>query len=228
MPIKQRINLKTFSKSVGLFLLLGLFLWWGIPILTNPNFKHLIESMGPLGPLVIVGYIALSHIVAPLAGTPAVLVAFAIYGLERGLFYLYVGSLVSAVICFAISRIWGRALMKRLVDPKTIYQIDIFAKQSGRRYLLLARIFGAPIFEVISYASGLATMSFKDYFLITTLSSIIPNVLNYWIFRTADFDSPQAHIVWLGMIIGTGIVFSFIALRILQSKEALVHKRSAI
>lgn len=166
------------------------------------------EESGPWAPLIIIGYTVLSHVFAPLSGSPAVLLALSIFGIVKASIYLYIASLISATINFWIARHFGRRLVKRFVGQEGINNVDQFTNISGGKFLIIARVFGFSIFEIVSYAAGLTNISFKKYLAITTVFNLIPSVVFMFLFRDADFSRPYHLIVWFGSLIIAGFLFT--------------------
>jgi uncharacterized membrane protein YdjX (TVP38/TMEM64 family) len=144
-----------------------------------------IEHAGVWGPIIVITFIVASHIFAPVAGTPGAVVAFAAYGLFEGWLYLYIASLTSATINYYIARKLGRVWVERLAGKDSIGQIDKFVEIMGSRLLIIARVFGAPMYEFISYAAGFTNISFKRYIVITAIFIIIPG----YVFSILIFNS---------------------------------------
>ena len=132
-----------------LLLVIGfwLFIEFTIPLLTSHALMTSIQRAGSYGPLFIIGYIIISHIVAPLGGIPAFIVGVNIFGIYETMFYIYTASMVSAVINFFISRNFGRKLVMKLVRSKTMREIDAYTDYAGVWTLLFGRILGIAIFE---------------------------------------------------------------------------------
>ena len=114
-----------------------------------------VNSIGTWGYLVIIIYTVFSHVFAPISGSPAVFLAVTLYGLNTGVFLLYIASLVSSTINFWISRRYGRGLVVKFVGEKSMKEIDELVAVQGKQMLLVSRLFGFSIFEFISYAAGL-------------------------------------------------------------------------
>lgn len=198
-----------------LYLALGLL----IPILTSEQFKNFVQSLGPAAPLVVILYIVISHVFAPLAGTPGVLLGVSVFGIYETMLYLYLAGLVSAVINFYISRIFGRKWVVKLVGEKTMKEIDEFVIVFGTQVLILSRLFGFAIFEVISYAAGLTNIDFKKYFLITLIFSSVPNLIFAFLFRDVDFSFGNNLILWLGILLISGLIFSLFVKKYLKNHK---------
>ncbi|OGG02905.1 hypothetical protein A2W14_00105 [Candidatus Gottesmanbacteria bacterium RBG_16_37_8] len=142
-----------------------------------------------------------------------------IYGVKTGMFLLYVASLISATINFWISRKFGRKLVTKLVGEKSMKEVDEFTSVEGKQVLIISRLFGFPIFEFISYAAGLTNISFKNYFVITAIASILTNIAAYLVFRNINFQSETGIMVWIGSIVGTGLIFGFFIKSYLKKKR---------
>lgn len=211
--------LKITATIVLLYVVLKMIL---IPLIISEGFKEFTAGLGFFGYFIVIGYTVLSHVFAPLAGTPGVLLGVTIYGIKTGMFLLYLASLISATINFWISRKFGRKLVTKLVGEKSMKEVDEFTSVEGRHVLLLSRIFGFPIFEFISYAAGLTNVSFKDYFFITAVASIFTNIAAYFVFKNIDFQSEAGIMIWIGSIAGAGIIFGFLIKAYLKKKRFIL------
>lgn len=206
---------KVLLVIIVLYLVLGLL----IPVLTSQNFRKFVQSLGPAAPLVIILYIVVSHVFAPLAGTPGVLLGVAVFGIYQTMFYLYLAGIVSAAVNFYISRRFGRKWVVKLVGEKTMTEINDFVGAFGTQILILSRLFGFAIFEVISYAAGLTNIDFKKYLLITLIFSSVPNLVFTFLFRDADFSSGNNLILWLGTLLISGLIFSLFVKKYLKNHK---------
>ena len=180
-----------------------------LPFITSDEFKLFVQGTGIFAPLIVITYTVTSHILAPVAGSPGIVLSMAIFGLVRTVFYLYIASLISAVINFWISRKFGRDWVTKLVGKSAMKEVDKFAQSEGEDVLWVARIFGFTLFELISYAYGLTSIKFKDYMIITILGSIPSSLIMLLVFRNTDFESTQGLYIWLGSLIVTGSIFAY-------------------
>ena len=193
-----------------LFFLLLIFRFILLPIVTSPEFRQFTEQLGIYGYLIIIGYIVLSHVFAPIAGTPGVALGVTIYGIQTGMWLLYVASLISATINFFISKRFGRPWVVKLVGKDSMSKIDQFAAIEGKEVLVVSRLFGFALFDFISYAAGLTAITYKPYILITAIFHLIPNVLSQYVFRDINFQSEVGILIWVGSVGLAGIVFGFL------------------
>lgn len=206
--------------QLSALLLVGAYLVYIIlPIISSPEVIDFIERLGPIAPLGLIFYVVISHIFAPIAGTPGFAIAVSIFGIHEAMFLYYVGSLVSASINFYISRRFGRYWLGRFLGVKAIKEIDNFAKIEGTTALKLARVFGFPFFDVISYAAGLTKVEYKTYMRITALYSLIPNIILQLIFRKVDFSSPLGVYIWIGSILAASIFFGALIRNYIKKRQ---------
>lgn len=211
-----RRTIKLHWKEIILLILFFMFIWWLTNVIASNWLTAFVDRLGVFGPLGVIAYVVISHIFAPIIGSPGIMMSVGVYGIFATMLYTYIGGLISATIAFYISRKWGRGVVVKLVGEKTMQQVDNFVEMFGGRMLIISRIFGFPIFEVISYAAGLTNMSYKRYIVITILFSAIPNFTVNYIFRYADFSSIQSIFLVMVVMVTIGGAFIFFMQKYLQ------------
>lgn len=188
----QKSKKEKFAKILFIAVLILIFwlsLKWLTPIFASEKARDFVKEIGPVGPAVIIVYIVVSHILAPMAGTPGVILSAALFGVFQTMIYIYLAGLVSSAINFYISKKLGRKWIKKLAGKKTTQNIDEFIRIFGTKILVLSRVFGFSLFEVISYTAGLTVISFKKYFLLTAIFSAIPATIFGVVFNNATLQS---------------------------------------
>jgi uncharacterized membrane protein YdjX (TVP38/TMEM64 family) len=98
-------------------------------------------------------------------------------------------------------------------------QVDDFVQVSGVKLLIIGRLFGFAVFEIISYAAGFTNMKFKTYFIITVIFSAIPAAIFGYAFKSVDFLSLSGQILWIGAILIIGAVFVFMVKRYIDKEK---------
>lgn len=210
-----------FKKIIivaSIFILLYVVFHFFLPVITGNEFRLFVKDLGALGPIAIIGYVVLSHIFAPVSGTPGAIVSLAIFGVYKTILFIYLASIISAAINFYIARKFGRHYVVKFVGKKTMQEVDEFVAVSGGKVLILARLFGFPVFDVLSYAYGLTTMPFKKYYAITLFFSLFPNIIFTYLYKDIDFTKPTGALLWLGGLLIIGVVFTFVLKRSLKRK----------
>lgn len=221
MEQKNKVKLWQVGKVLIVVVLLSLFLKWLLPMMGSDEFRAYTESIGILGPLIVILYVVVSHIVAPLAGLPAVLLGASVYGIVKTVVFLYIGGLISCAINFWISRRFGREWVTKLIGKKIMKQVDDFTQVAGVKVLILARLFGFVFFDVTSYTAGFTNMKFKTYFLITVIFSAIPAAIFGYAFKNVDFLSATGQILWVGAILVVGVIFVFMIKRYIGRQKLI-------
>ena len=190
-----------------------------LPNINSPKFKNFTESLGVCGYLVIIGYVVLSHVFAPIAGSPGVTLGITIYGVSTGLWLLYIGSMISASINFYVARRFGRNRVEKFVGKDSMKKIDEFVSVEGEEALIISRLLGFAFFDFISYAAGLTLIKFKKYMIITASMGLIANLTLQYVFKNIDFQSESGIMIWIGSIFVAGIVFGIYFTQYLKKSE---------
>ena len=210
-----RDNLKEVMKVVAIILVASYIAVKVSIWLQGEIVQENISSLGIFGPILIIIYMTLSHVVASLTGTPGTVAALSLYGFGKAIIIVYIASLISATINFYIARILGRYWVIKLAGKDSIKRIDQITTVMGTRLLIIARIFGAPLYEFVSYAAGFTNISFKRYILITATVSLIPGVIISYLFYNS-LESPLRLSFLLGALIVIGILFTWYVVRLYQ------------
>jgi uncharacterized membrane protein YdjX (TVP38/TMEM64 family) len=182
--VKRRIrpnNLRLFWNYpnaialIVLFLCLLLCVWLSLhPDLTWFTPERLLQTirrLGVLAPVAYIGMLALSVVISPIPGAPIAVVAGTIWGSLLAGVYSVIGGFLGSAIAYYIGRTLGRSAIQFLTG-KNIY----FTKQHGEIYLtwfiFLTRLLPVLPFDLISYAAGIAGLSFPAYACATLLGMI--------------------------------------------------------
>lgn len=134
------------------------------------NIKYLIISQGFLGPFILILAETLSIIISPLASFPLWLASLAIFGFIPSLFYVYIGNIFGNLTAFLISKHFGRPIVERLVGKNNMIKVNEFVDMVGIKPLFIARLFGGPASDYISYAAGLTKIKARTYLTINLIA----------------------------------------------------------
>jgi uncharacterized membrane protein YdjX (TVP38/TMEM64 family) len=210
---------KKILRTIILLAVVYLILAATFPLINSSVFLEMVKNAGYFAPVLFILITVLSHVIAPLAGTPFVILAISLYGYLDTLFLVYIAGMISATINFYIARKFGRRWVEKLAGKDSMKKIDEFTTVSGKKALILARVFGFSVFEFVSYAAGFTNMPFKDYFIITAVFASIPGVVMYIAFKNFDFDSTRGMFVWLITMIAAGVIFVYFVSKLLKRKS---------
>ena len=129
-------------------------------------------ALGAWGPLLIVGVMALSIVINPIPGAPIALVSGAVYGHTWGTLYVVIGAEIGALIAFAIARVFGHDLLRRLFGERVA--LGWLGSQNALTWMVLAsRLLPFVSFDLVSYGAGLTPLK-AWRFALATLLGLIP------------------------------------------------------
>jgi uncharacterized membrane protein YdjX (TVP38/TMEM64 family) len=178
MICEKRSAIKAGFFLVLLLLVLLFVHFVGISRLTPESIRNIVLSFGWWGPVV---YIVM-YSIRPLLLFPAIVLTLAgglAFGPWWGTFYVVVGGVMGASLCFVIARLLGSKKLQKYMGKYS--QLQLFENQlevNGFRTMLIMRL--VPIFpyDPVSYLAGLSKISFQDYVLATTIG-MIPGAFAY-------------------------------------------------
>ena len=165
---------KLLRKVVLLFLLVSTVSGILIYVQNRIGFDRIqdvIKEVGFWGPAIYIFLQLLTHIAAPIQGTPLNIAAIAAFG-KSAFLYMYITHVISSFTNFWIARKLGRDIVVRLVGKDGMANIDHDAEHEGVKALIILRFFQGFITDFVSYAAGLTKMKFSTYYLISLVVPI--------------------------------------------------------
>lgn len=143
----------------------------------GPNeIKAFINSKGAMAPII---YVVILSLLPLLLFPDSVLVIAGgmLFGLWEGVVLTSIGSLLGGIIAFLISRVLGKAVVKKIIK-RDIVIFDGSSKKSAFFIILMMRLIPLFPFKVVSYSAGLTDMKLRDYALATFIGSL-PGIIVY-------------------------------------------------
>ena len=142
-----------------------------------PQFAAWVGSLGPWGAVVFILAYALAT-VAFIPGSLLTLAAGAIFGLVKGVAYVFVAAVLGSSLAFLISRYAARSVIeRRLAGNARFAVIDQAIGREGRKIVVLLRLSPLFPFNLLNYALGLTRVSFTDYLLASI--GMLPGTILY-------------------------------------------------
>ncbi len=175
--IKVNVRLQIL---LWVFILLSLAIYLLGKQIPQESIKNFIAQFGPWGPLIFILLGQIPYIIAPVNGIPFLIAGYYLFGTNI-IFFQYPTALLGFCINFYISRRWGRPLLAKFLDTKSLNKIDSIANSHGVLTLIAFRIFQGGLGDYVSYAYGLTRISFKQYFLVSA-AAIIPGQAIWYYF----------------------------------------------
>jgi uncharacterized membrane protein YdjX (TVP38/TMEM64 family) len=142
-----------------------------------PRFAEWVNSLGVWGPVVfVIGYATAT--VAFVPGSLLTLAAGAIFGLGKGVVYVFLAAVIGSSAAFLVSRHFARAAVeRRLTGNARFTAIDRAVGTQGRRIVFLLRLSPVFPFNLLNYALGLTNVRFADY--LVASFGMLPGTLLY-------------------------------------------------
>lgn len=139
--------------------------------------KEYILSFGIWAPVVSFLLMVFQSLVAPL---PAFVITFAnaaLFGWVKGAILSWSSAMAGAVLCFWIARQYGRGVVEKLVSAYALEKADRFFAQFGKYAVLIARLLPFVSFDIVSYAAGLTSMGFWEFFWATGIGQLPATII---------------------------------------------------
>ena len=133
------------------------------------NFRYFIISTGSKGIFIYVLIQALQVVILPVPAAIIALAGAVVYGPFWGFVYCSLGILLGSYASFILGRTVGQRLVVWVAGKETATKYADILNNSGKLFLGLA--FLLPFFpdDVLCLIAGITSMSFKYFFIVTTL-----------------------------------------------------------
>lgn len=134
--------------------------------------KEWVASYGKWAAMISFFLMVFQSIAAPL---PAFLITFAnanLFGWWQGAILSWSSAMAGAAVSFFIARILGRDVVVKLTSNKALKSIDEFFAKHGKNAILIARLLPFMSFDIVSYAAGLTSMGFWEFFIATGIGQL--------------------------------------------------------
>lgn len=184
------------------------------------SIRDLINKTGPWGVLILIFCLWITNVFAPLSGSPFLFAGFYSYG-QMSVVYAFIAAVIASISNFWIAKIWGRKIVTKLAGEKNLTKIDTLTKDYGLTSLFIFRLFLKEFHDVISYAFGLTNLSFKSYFLVSTLGMIPATILWYLVSLRIHDPLVFTAVSWIFAYISLSIYF--IALMVRKRIKKATH-----
>lgn len=130
----------------------------------------LVETYGKIG---LAAVMVVQTIIAPIPSEALLMFAGAI-GMNIFDVLIFGGSglIIGSVIAFFIARRGGRSVVVKIIGEKWTDSVDAWVSKNGTKAILFTRLIPVIPFDLISYVSGVTSISFRDYFVATVVGAI--------------------------------------------------------
>ena len=169
-------RIRLFAALI-LLVSVGVLGWWLWPLMPGAHsavrdVENLMRSWGAWG---VVGSIGLmvAHSFLPFPSEIVALANGMLYGPLWGTVITWVGAMLGASAAFAVGRILGQPVLRRLFSPHGRDGLVRWSREQGGRTLLVARLIPVVAFNLVNYAAALTEISWWTFLWATGLG-ILP------------------------------------------------------
>ncbi|RLC67158.1 MAG: hypothetical protein DRI48_03030 [Chloroflexi bacterium] len=171
---------------ITLVALVSAALWyWREPLRTFFGNQELVRDwitdFGPWGPVVSIALNVAQVLVAPIPGQLLGLVNGYLYGMWPGLLYSMIGLTLGTALAMGLGRWFGRPLVRRLVNPKTLARWDRIADRQGPRFFFLVFLLPFLPDDVTCFIVGLSPLSIPRMLLLVTPARLPGVFVSCWL-----------------------------------------------
>lgn len=144
------------------------------------NREKLRGFLDSLGPLAFIGFIflqAVQVVAAPIPGEATGLMGGYLYGPYLGVFLSTMGLTIGSYIAFILSRIFGRPVVERFVDPSTIKRFDYLLHHKGAFFVFLLFLIPGLPKDYLCYILGLGHLTTTEFLIISGTGRLFGTIL---------------------------------------------------
>lgn len=178
-----------FKKAVVILLALGLIFIYGrdlVAVLATGDMnalKEIILRGGYWAPLISFTLIIIQAFISPLPSVLIFIVNGIVFGALGGFLISWMGSLCSALLCFALIRYLG---LNFQVPPRVLTTVIKLIQEHQEQSVFVARVLPVVPFDLASYAFALTGISLKN-FLVGTAFGQTPAILFYTLWGRSQY-----------------------------------------
>lgn len=178
------------------------------------QFQTWVAQAGVWAPILFVVLKAVTYIVAPLSGSPLTVAAGPLFGIWEGTLYSLAGDTLGGSVNFWISRLARRPVVEKLVGDSNMRRAARFNDRlADWRNLLFVRIVFAGFYDVLSYATGLTAIPYRQYVVVSVIGGLPATIL--FVALAANLAADR----WMNALILGGVLLVAIALRIIIGRR---------
>ncbi len=178
------------------------------------QFQTWVAHTGFWAPILFIMLKAVTYIVAPISGSPLTFAAGPLFGVWEGTLYSLAGDTLGGSVNFWISRLARRPVVEKLVGESNMRRAARFNDRLGDwRNLLFLRIAFAGFYDVLSYATGLTAIPYRQYLVVSVIGGVPATIL--FVALAANLASDR----WMNGLILGGVLAAAITLRIVIGRR---------
>jgi len=142
-------------------------------LLDTDKMTAYVGSFGLLGPVILIGIQFLQVLFAPLPGeATGGFIGGYLFGAIEGFFYTSLGLTAGSIVAFAIGRLLGNHVVRRLIPTNQMIRLDTLVKHQGIFVLLLFFIIPGFPKDYLCLFLGITVIPFRVFLLITIIGRL--------------------------------------------------------
>ena len=158
-----------FAILLSVVLIIGWISPLGTLLRDQDQLMLMIQEWGQWAPLVTISLHVLQVLTAPIPGTAIDAVNGLLFGPWLGTLYSMTGLIIGSTIVMALTRRFGRPLVERFVDSKSVERIDRLVEKRGSLVIFL--IFLLPFLpdDAVCFLAGLTPIPLLELVLLAII-----------------------------------------------------------
>jgi uncharacterized membrane protein YdjX (TVP38/TMEM64 family) len=182
-----------------------------------------IEGFGVWGPLVLIAMIVVQTVLSVSPVSLLAVVGAYVFGFWQGVLYAFIGLAIGSSLCMILGRRFGRPLVDRLIDPKSMATFDRFTEKRGPAFFLIIFIMPWVPDDLACYAIGLSYLSLRLMIPLAAFGRMPSVIVQCWLTAYATVLPPG---VIVGVIAG-GVLLALVFYRYHRQLERVVINLAA-
>jgi uncharacterized membrane protein YdjX (TVP38/TMEM64 family) len=182
-----------------------------------------IEGFGVWGPLALIGMIIVQTVLSVSPVSLLAVVGAYVFGFWQGVLYAFIGLAIGSALCMILGRRFGRPLVDRLIDPKSMATFDRFTEKRGPIFFFIIFVMPWVPDDLACYAIGLSHLSLKLMIPLAAFGRMPSVIVQCWLTAYATVLPPA---VIVGVIAG-GVLLALMFYRYHRQLEQFVINLAA-
>ena len=182
-----------------------------------------IEGFGVWGPLALIAMIIVQTVLSVSPVSLLAVVGAYVFGFWQGVLYAFIGLAIGSALCMILGRRFGRPLVNRLIDPKSVAIFDRFTEKRGPIFFFIIFVMPWVPDDLACYAIGLSRLSLKLMIVLAAFGRMPSVIVQCWLAAYAT-ELPTGVIV--GVVAG-GVLLGVAFYRYHRQLERLVVNLAA-
>ena len=218
---KQIIKRLIFSLLIIGILVLAIFLLlkhFGLTDLTREQIQAYIQSKGVIAPLIFILISFAQVTLIPIPGTITILAGIYLFGAWESFIYSYIGTLLGALVSFALGRLIGKPYVNWVMGGKEKTE-QLMKKLDGRENVFLFFAFLLPLFpdDILCAVAGALPVKWFTFTVMQVITRAT-SILGIMLFMSGEVIPYHGWGIVVLIILALICVLAFV-LSIIYSKQ---------